>query len=127
MRLSALRPAVAAQADAHVCLLDAIGIGRAAVMGGSAGAPSALQMAIRQRDRASALILLVPLGSIHMPALIFSSRDDRYGTFASAQYAVKQIAGAKCIEFDRGGHTWVGHDDEVMAEIVMLLVPPVKP
>ncbi len=33
----------AAQADAHVCLLDALGIGRAAVMGGSAGAPSALQ------------------------------------------------------------------------------------
>jgi pimeloyl-ACP methyl ester carboxylesterase len=36
-----------AQAEAHVCLLDALGIPRAAVMGGSAGAPSALQMAIR--------------------------------------------------------------------------------
>jgi len=34
----------AAQADAHACLLDALGIRRAAVMGGSAGAPSALQM-----------------------------------------------------------------------------------
>ncbi|HOF51690.1 MAG TPA: alpha/beta fold hydrolase [Rhodoferax sp.] len=52
---------VAAQADAHVCLLDALGIGRAAVMGGSAGAPSALQMAIRHPDRVRALILLVPL------------------------------------------------------------------
>jgi pimeloyl-ACP methyl ester carboxylesterase len=41
----------AAQADAHVCLLDALGIPRAAVMGGSAGAPSALQMAIRHPDR----------------------------------------------------------------------------
>ena len=51
----------AAQADAHVCLLDALGIRRAAVMGGSAGAPSALQMAIRHPDRISALILLVPL------------------------------------------------------------------
>ena len=51
----------AAQADAHVCLLDALGIGRAAVMGGSAGAPSSLQMAIRHPDRVSALILLVPL------------------------------------------------------------------
>jgi membrane protease YdiL (CAAX protease family) len=29
----------AAQADAHVCLLDALGIAKAAVMGGSAGAP----------------------------------------------------------------------------------------
>ena len=50
-----------AQADAHVCLLDALGIKRAAVLGGSAGAPSALQMAIRHPDRVSALILLVPL------------------------------------------------------------------
>jgi len=51
----------AAQADAHMCLLDALGIRRAAVMGGSAGAPSALQMALRHPDRVSALILMVPL------------------------------------------------------------------
>ena len=215
----------AAQADAHVCLLDALGIRRAAVMGGSAGAPSALQMAIRHPDRVSALILLVPLtykppsqadsappmpawveatmmrligsdflfwtalhvardqvikvvlatppeliataspqeqarvkmmlenilpvsaraqglrsdtavgkhlvpaplGSIHLPTLIVSARDDRYGTYASAQYTASQIAGAKFVGFDEGGHTWVGHDDEVMAEIVKLLNPPVRP
>ena len=51
----------AAQADAHVCLLDALGIAQAAVAGGSAGGPSALQMAIRHPDRVSALVLLVPL------------------------------------------------------------------
>lgn len=50
-----------AQADAHVCLLDALGIGSSAVLGGSAGGPSALQMAIRHPDRVSALVLLVPL------------------------------------------------------------------
>jgi NAD(P)-dependent dehydrogenase (short-subunit alcohol dehydrogenase family) len=50
-----------AQADAHVCLLDALGISQAAVLGGSAGAPSALQMAIRHPDRVTALILLAPL------------------------------------------------------------------
>ena len=50
-----------AQADAHVCLLDALGIAKAAVMGGLAGAPSALQMAIRHPDRVTALVLLVPL------------------------------------------------------------------
>ena len=44
----------AAQADAHVCLLDALGIPKVAVMGGSAGAPSALQMAIRHPDRVTA-------------------------------------------------------------------------
>jgi 2-hydroxy-6-oxonona-2,4-dienedioate hydrolase len=51
----------AAQADAHVCLLDALGIAQAAVAGGSAGGPSALQMAIRHPDRVTALVLLVPL------------------------------------------------------------------
>ena len=215
----------AAQADAHVCLLDALGIRRAAVMGGSAGAPSALQMAIRHPDRVSALVLLVPLTykpptqadsappmppwventmmrligsdflfwaalhvardqvikvvlatppelltaaspqerarvnamldnilpvsaraeglahdtaaskhltpspleSIHLPTLVLSARDDRYGTYASAQYTAGLIAGAKFIGFDEGGHTWVGHDDEVMSEIVKLLVPPVRP
>lgn len=209
----------ATQADAHVCLLDALGIGRAAVMGGSAGGPSALQMAIRHPDRVSALILLVPLAykpaaqadsappmpawvealmmrmigsdflfwvalhvardqvikvvlatppellttaspkerarvnamldnilpvstrvqglrsdssvgehlapspleSVHVPTLIVSSRDDGYGTYASAQYTASRIAGAKFVGFDRGGHVWVGHDDEVMAEILKLL------
>lgn len=51
----------AAQANAHVCLLDALGIERAAILGGSAGAPSALEMAIRHPDRVTALILLAPL------------------------------------------------------------------
>ena len=211
----------AAQADAHVCLLDALGIRRAAVMGGSAGAPSALQMALRHPDRVSALILLVPitykpptransaapmpawvektmmrmlgsdflfwaathlareqviklvlatppelltgaslqerarvnsmidnilpvsaraaglrsdtavgkhlapapLESLQVPTLIVSARDDRYGTYASAEYTASRIAGAKFIGFDHGGHTLVGHDDEVMAEVVKLLNP----
>ena len=56
-----LDPSPAAQADAHVCLLDVLGINKAAVIGGSAGGPSALQMAIRHPDRVSALVLLVPL------------------------------------------------------------------
>ena len=215
----------AAQADAHVCLLDALGIHQAAVMGGSAGAPSALQMAIRHPDRVSALVLLVPLTykpptladsappmspwvenammrvigsdflfwaalhiargqvikavlatppellttasaqerarvnamldsilpvsvradglrsdtaagkhlapaplqSIRAPTLVISARDDRYGTYASAQYTAAAIVRAKFIGFDAGGHTWVGHDDEVRAEIVKLLFPPVRP
>ncbi len=50
-----------AQADAHVCLLDALGIEKAAVMGVSAGGPSALQMAIRYPQRVTALVLVVPI------------------------------------------------------------------
>jgi 2-hydroxy-6-oxonona-2,4-dienedioate hydrolase len=58
------RPADAspqAQADAHICLLDALGIAKAAVMGVSAGGASALQTAIRHPDRVSALVLVVPI------------------------------------------------------------------
>ena len=215
----------AAQADAHVCLLDALGIAKAAVMGGSAGAPSALQMAIRHPHRVSALVLLVPLTykpptqadsapplppwventimrlissdflfwsalhlardqvikvvlatppelllhaglqeraridamlgsilpvslraeglrsdtdvgkhlvpspleSIRAPTLVISARDDRYGTYASAQYTAGRIAGAKFIGLDEGGHTWVGHNDEVHAAIVALLLPSAQP
>ena len=215
----------AAQADAHVCLLDALGIGQAAIVGGSAGAPSALQMAIRHPDRTRALVLLVPLAykpptqadsappmpawaentmmrvigsdflfwaalhvardqvikvvlatppglltsaspqerarvnamldhilpvsaraaglisdtaaskrltpsplqSIHLPTLVISARDDRYGTNASARYTAGLIAGARFIGFDEGGHTWVGHDVEVMAEILKLLISPSRP
>ena len=214
-----------AQADAHVCLLDALGISKAAVMGGSAGAPSALQMAIRHPDRVSALVLLVPLAykpptqadsapplppwvegtmmrligsdflfwsalhlardqvikvvlatppellahaspqerervdamldnilpvslraeglrsdtdvgkhllpspleTIRVPTLVISARDDRYGTYASAQYTAAGIAGAKFIGFDEGGHIWVGHDEEVCAAIVGLLLPATGP
>jgi 2-hydroxy-6-oxonona-2,4-dienedioate hydrolase len=205
-----------------VCLLDALSIRQAAVLGGSAGAPSALQMAIRYPDRVSALVLLVPLTykpgaladsapplpplvenllmrlvesdfvywsalhvardqvvrlvlatppelltaaspqerlrvnstldnilpvsaraaglrsdtavgkhlvqspleSIRAPTLVISTRDDGYGTYASAQYTASRIAGAKFLGFDAGGHTWVGHDDEVRSEIVKLLVRP---
>ena len=217
--------APAAQADAHVCLLDALGIARAGVMGGSAGGPSALQMVIRDPDRVSALVLLVPLAykpptladsapplppwvestmmrligsdflfwaalhvardqvikvvlatppelltsassperarvsamldnilpvsaratglrsdttvgkqlasapleSIRVPTLVISARDDGYGTYASAQYTASRIAGAKFIGFEEGGHTLVGHDDEIQAEIVKLLIPQARP
>jgi 2-hydroxy-6-oxonona-2,4-dienedioate hydrolase len=50
-----------AQADAHVCLLDALGIQKASVLGASAGAPSAMQTAIRHPERISALVLVVPI------------------------------------------------------------------
>jgi 2-hydroxy-6-oxonona-2,4-dienedioate hydrolase len=210
-----------AQADAFVCLLDALAIPQAAVMGGSAGALSALQMAIRHPTRVSGLILLVPLAykpptaansaapmapwvenlmmkaigsdflfwsGLHLargqlmgtvlatppellataspseqaridammdtilpvsaraaglrydtaagksmtparldlvqtPTLIISARDDRYGTYASAEYMAARISGARFLGFETGGHTWIGHDDDVMDAIGALLDP----
>ncbi|HUL94549.1 MAG TPA: alpha/beta fold hydrolase [Usitatibacter sp.] len=49
-----------AQADAHDALLEALHIERATVIGASAGAPSAMQLAIRHPKRVAALVLLVP-------------------------------------------------------------------
>jgi pimeloyl-ACP methyl ester carboxylesterase len=53
-------PSPAAQAEAHAALLDFLGITRTVVVGVSAGAPSAIELALRHPRRVSALILLVP-------------------------------------------------------------------
>ena len=42
-----------AQADAHACLLASLGLDRVAVIGGSAGAPSSVQFALRHPDKIS--------------------------------------------------------------------------
>jgi 2-hydroxy-6-oxonona-2,4-dienedioate hydrolase len=54
----------ALQADALAELLDHLGIDRLPVAGGSAGALSAAEFAIRHPDRCSALILLVPAANL---------------------------------------------------------------
>jgi len=49
-----------AQARAHACVLDALQIQKVAVLGASAGAPSATLFALTHPERVSRLILLVP-------------------------------------------------------------------
>lgn len=209
----------AAQADAHACLLDALGIRRAGVIGVSAGGPSAMQFAIRHPDRTDALFLLVPaayhpdpagvsvatprwtpalfdtalrsdfifwlairaipgtmteailgtpaavareaeeadrkrvqemmthilpvsprrlgllndarvvstlqrydLERIHAPTLVVSLKDDGYGTYEGAQYSAGQIAGARFIGYESGGHLCVGHTEEIAREAVRLFM-----
>jgi 2-hydroxy-6-oxonona-2,4-dienedioate hydrolase len=199
-----------AQADQFACLLDALGIERAAIMGASAGANSAMQFAIRHPERTSALILLVPaaykpsdasapeqsprrewllmklvgsdfffwfasryahdtavrtvlatpvseyeaataeerqradgmlheilpisarieglrndsqlaghppryrIEAIRAPTLIFSVRDDLYGTYAAAQFTAQHIPNAQFVGYERGGHVWLGHHDQIV-------------
>ena len=57
-------PSSERQADAFAELLDHLRIDRIAVGGGSAGALSAAQFALRHPDRCSALILLVPAANV---------------------------------------------------------------
>jgi pimeloyl-ACP methyl ester carboxylesterase len=61
-------PSLALQADAHACLLDVLGAPAAAVIGVSAGAPSALEFALRSPERCSHLVLLVPAWAGMEPA-----------------------------------------------------------
>ncbi|HET9429414.1 MAG TPA: alpha/beta hydrolase [Allosphingosinicella sp.] len=49
-----------AQADAHAALLDALGIDKVVVLAASAGAPSAIELALRFPNRVSSMVLLVP-------------------------------------------------------------------
>lgn len=53
-------PSPEAQADAHAALLDALRLDQAIVLGVSAGARSAIALALRHPERVSALILIVP-------------------------------------------------------------------
>lgn len=208
-----------AQADAHACLLDALGIERASIMSVSAGAPSTLQFAIRHPARTAAVILMVPatyvprgggepsvkrpksaallfdtalrsdflfwcaikvadatvseailgtpapvvnstsaqeherfhhtmlgilpvsrrrlgllndsaitstlpryeLERITAPMLLVSAKDDLYGTYDAAQYTAQQVAGARLLGYESGGHLLVGHHEQARAEIVAFL------
>jgi 2-hydroxy-6-oxonona-2,4-dienedioate hydrolase len=208
-----------AQSDAHACLLDALNIPRAGVVGASAGAPSALLFALRHPDRCRALVLLVPalyvprpggaapvktsaatrllfdtalrsdflfwaatrlarptlirailatpaevvqkaspderarvdemlkhilpvssrrlgllndaavtsslpryeLERIGAPTLAISIADDLFGTFDSARYTARHIPHARFLGYETGGHVWVGHQKEGVAEISAFL------
>jgi pimeloyl-ACP methyl ester carboxylesterase len=57
-----------AQADAHASLLDALQLEKVAVVGVSAGAPSAMQLCLRHPGRCTALVLTVPLVYSGAPA-----------------------------------------------------------
>jgi len=59
----------AAQADAHAAVLDALHIPRCAVLGVSAGGPSAMQLALRHPERVAALILMVPAAYAPPPSV----------------------------------------------------------
>jgi 2-hydroxy-6-oxonona-2,4-dienedioate hydrolase len=84
---------------------------------------SARAAGLRSDSAVGKNLMPAALEKVRAPTLIISARDDGYGTFASAQYTAGRIAGAKFIGFETGGHTWIGHDDEVLAAIVKLVVP----
>ncbi len=69
----------AAQADAHAALLAKLGVPKAIVLGVSAGARSAVELALRHPDKVAALILIVP--GTYSPGnrvLVQQSRSNRF-------------------------------------------------
>src|SRR5262249_10837084 len=63
------------------------------------------------------------LDLIKVPTLVISVRDDLYGTFASARYTAAEIPHARFVGYESGGHVWVGHDNDVLAQVVRFLTP----
>lgn len=57
---------------------------------------------------------LYALELIRAPTLIFSVRDDLFGTYASAQYTAAHIPGARFVGYERGGHLWLDHHLEIL-------------
>jgi pimeloyl-ACP methyl ester carboxylesterase len=61
------------------------------------------------------------LERINTPTLTISVADDLFGTYEAARYTAGQIRGARFVGYPSGGHLWVGHQQEVMAEITQFL------
>ncbi len=64
------------------------------------------------------------LERIAVPTLIFSAEDDLFGTYQGARYSAEHIPRARFVGFSTGGHMWVGHQQEVIAEIAAFLKNP---
>ena len=56
-----------------------------------------------------------------MPTLAISAADDRYGTFDATRYTAEHVQGARFVGYETGGHLWVGHNDDLLAEIASFL------
>ena len=63
----------------------------------------------------------VPLDRIRAPTLLISLEDDAYRTIEPARAIAAAIPDARLVTYPSGGHVWVGHDVEMMAEIAAFL------
>jgi 2-hydroxy-6-oxonona-2,4-dienedioate hydrolase len=93
-----------AQADAFVALLNHLKLGKVAVAGGSAGAISAVQFALRHPDRTSALLLIVPAANVegHDPNQMTPVQEWMVRRFVTSDFlywAARKIAPKRLIGF----------------------------
>ncbi|EHK78948.1 putative hydrolase protein [Sinorhizobium meliloti CCNWSX0020] len=95
-----------AQADAHVALLSELEIDKAVVVGVSAGARSAIELALRHPDTVSALLLIVPgTYAPESPVMVEGSRGSAFAFWLVnagadfAWWAAEKIAPSVLIRF----------------------------
>jgi len=82
---------------------------------------SARRLGLINDARVIATLPRYELERIAAPALIISMQDDLYGTFEPARYTAAHLPHARFIGYARGGHLWVGHQQDVTNAIVSFL------
>ena len=127
-------PSPRCQADAHAALLSALKIDKAIVVGTSAGALSAIEVALRHPDRVSALILIVPATyAPSSPVAIEASRGSRFAFWLVnagadfAWWATEKIAPSMLIRFIGVPPEVVATASPVQRERAMRTVRRVQP
>jgi 2-hydroxy-6-oxonona-2,4-dienedioate hydrolase len=61
------------------------------------------------------------LERIAVRTLVIGVADDLFGTFDGALYTARHVPGARFTGYTSGGHVWVGHQREIVAEIAAFL------
>jgi pimeloyl-ACP methyl ester carboxylesterase len=61
------------------------------------------------------------LENLTTPTLAISFADDLYGTYDGAQYTAEHVREARFVGYPSGGHVWIGHQDDVLAEMIGFL------
>ena len=77
---------------------------------------------LRNDARVTPRVARFDLEAIRVPTIAISAKDDAFDTYAAARYTAAQIADARFLGFERGGHLLLGHRDEV-ADAVDAMLP----
>ncbi|MDG4880410.1 alpha/beta hydrolase [Mesorhizobium sp. WSM4884] len=127
-------PSPAAQGDAHAALLSKLNVPKVVVVGVSAGARSAVELALRHPDKVAALILIVPaLHSPTSPVAVNVSFGNRFAFWAVsvggdfAWWAAETIAPSILIRFLGVRPALVAAAPEAERARVMSFVRSVEP
>ena len=124
----------AAQADAHAALLSKLNISKAIVVGVSAGARSAVELALRHPKRVTALVLISPgTYSPTSPVAVDTSRGSKFAFWLVnhgadfAWWAAEKIAPSALIRFVGVRPELVAASPKVEQDRVMNIVRAIEP